>query len=508
MSSNGAMKASPSIFPGATISGRFRIDRLLGRGAMGAVWRARHLALDLDVAVKFIDGALRHEKGHRLRFVHEAQSAARIASPHVVNVLDFGEDEGRLYLAMEYLDGEDLGRFLERNGRLSLAVTARVVAHACRGLSKAHSLGIAHRDIKPENLFLCGDEDDDGFVLKILDFGVAKAAGVESLSGTSAGQLIGSPVYMSPEQARGLRQLDGRSDLFSLAVVAYHCLTGRTPFLGDSLADLLLSIIGSDPEPVSAREPGLPRALDAWFERALQKEPARRFQSAKEMAQAFELAIGARSSSSPDYGTSATVTAGASLSPSSPDESVVNRNSSTRVAINRASVSNDTGMPGLPAILAQLADVSHVLGVGLVSPELLPLAHHSSMGLSPVIFGEIAGRVRDALKAFENIESAHGRSLSLYFQSATVHLRWIDGYSLIAVGTEQVHPAMLTVSLNTAASKLQTSAEQTGGAAAAFRTKSPPVIDVPQTTQAAPPPRPSDPFNERTYRGVRVKSEK
>jgi serine/threonine-protein kinase len=515
MSFNGAVKASPSVFPGATISGRFRIDRLLGRGSMGAVWRARHLALDVDVAVKFIDAALRNEPDHRVRFEREAQSAARITSPHVVNVLDFGEDGGRLYIAMEYLDGEDLGRFLERNERLSLDVTARVVAHACRGLSKAHSLGIAHRDIKPENLFLCGDADDDGFVLKILDFGVAKAqSSIESFSGTSAGQLIGSPTYMSPEQARGLSELDGRSDLFSLAVVAYHCLTGRAPFLGDSLADLLLGIIGSDPEPVTMREPRLPRALDGWFERALQKDPARRYQSAKEMAQAFELAAGQRSSSAPDYGLSATVTAhGSAGRTSSPDDLIVNRNSSTRVVTGRASVSNETAAAGLPAILAQLADVSHVLGVGLVGPDLTPLAHHSTTGMPAMTFAEIAKRVQDALQAFQNVEAARGRALALYFQGATVLLRWLDEYLLIVVGTEQAHPAVLTVSLSTAAGRLQTSVDQAGGAAAAFAprasTSAPPARDSISSPLAAPAPelRPSV-AQERTYRGVRVRSDK
>src|SRR3954451_24908959 len=176
MSSPSPAKASPSVFPGTTISGRFRIERLLGRGAMGSVWLARHLMLDVDVAVKFIDAAFRDQKDHRGRFALEAQAAARINSPHVVNVIDFGaESSGRLYIAMEYLQGEDLNKLLERNGRLSPAVTARVVSHACRGLGRAHALGIAPRDVKPENLFLCGAQEDEGFVLKILDFGVAKS---------------------------------------------------------------------------------------------------------------------------------------------------------------------------------------------------------------------------------------------------------------------------------------------------------------------------------------------
>jgi serine/threonine protein kinase len=509
MSSDGALKASPSIFPGATISGRFRIERLLGRGSMGAVWLARHLGLDLDVAVKFIDAALRNEQDHRARFIREAQSAARITSPHVVSVLDSGEDAGRLYIAMEYLDGEDLGSFLDRNGQLSLEVTARVVAHACRGLSKAHALGIAHRDIKPENLFLCGDADDGGFLLKILDFGVAKAeSSVGSLTSTSAGQLIGSPAYMSPEQARGLTELDGRSDLFSLAVVAYHCLTGRTPFLGDSLADLLLSIVGSDPEPISMRDPRLPRALDGWFERALQKDPSRRYQSAKEMAQAFELVAGQRSSSSPDYGMSSMFPALGNGRSSSPEDLSVSRNSSMRVAAGSASVSNDTASPGISPILAQLAEVGHVLGVGLVSPRLRPLAHHSNAGLPAMIFGAIAERVQSALQAFENVEAARARALALYFQNASVHVRWIGDHALIVVGTEQAHPTVLTVSVNTAAGRLQICVDQAGGAAAAFAPRLSAAAPVPGGRGFGSSPLASAGPLSPTVRGVRTRSEK
>src|SRR3954467_11597614 len=362
MPANGSSPESkPSIFPGATISGRFRLERLLGRGSMGSVWLARPLTLDVDVAVKFIDAAFRDQKDHRGRFALEAQAAARINSPHVVNVIDFGaESSGRLYIAMEYLQGEDLNKLLERNGRLTPELTARVVSHACRGLARAHALGIAPRDVKPENLFLCGAQEDEGFVLKILDFGVAKStqAATKDFTGTVAGQLVGSPAGMGPEQARGSLNVDFRSDLFSVAVVAYHCLTGVVPFGGDSLAELLIGIVSKDPVPVTRLTPGLPRAVDDWFQRALDKNPARRFASAKDLAQAFHMAIGQHASSATDYTLSPAVPSRAAVArPATGSDTVVNRTSSRQSGAHHADVSNHTASTGVPLALAQVAEV-------------------------------------------------------------------------------------------------------------------------------------------------------
>ena len=479
MPANGpSSESAPSIFPGATISGRFRLVRLLGRGSMGSVWLARHLTLDVDVAVKFIDAAFRDQKDHRGRFALEAQAAARINSPHVVNVLDFGaEASGRLYIAMEYLQGEDVSKLLERSGRLSPAITARIVSHACRGLGRAHALGIAHRDVKPENLFLVGATEDEGFVLKILDFGVAKSAqkGAKDFTGTVVGQLVGSPAYMSPEQAHGSLDVDFRSDLFSLAVVAYHCLTGVVPFGGDSLAELLIGIVSKDPVPVTRLAPGLPRAVDDWFQRALDKNPARRFANAKDLAQAFHMAIGQHASSATDY-TSSSSSAAASRSatvarPPTGSDTVVQASSaaSRKSSAHHADVSNHTASTGVPLALAQVAEVANVLGIALVGPEGEPVAHHSLMGLPASTFSDVTRRVREALDTFESLESTRSQALALYFESATVLIRWVESHAVVVVGTEQVHPTVLSVSLNAAASKLQTLAKQAGGAAIAFR---------------------------------------
>jgi len=477
MSANApSSESKPSIFPGATISGRFRLERLLGRGSMGSVWLARHLTLDVDVAVKFIDAAFRDQKDHRSRFALEAQAAARINSPHVVNVLDFGaEASGRLYIAMEYLQGEDVGKLLDRSGRLSPAITARIVSHACRGLGRAHALGIAHRDVKPENLFLVGGTEDEGFVLKILDFGVAKSAQKKGadLVGTVVGQLVGSPAYMSPEQAHGSLDVDFRSDLFSLAVVAYHCLTGVVPFGGDSLAELLIGIVSKDPVPVTRLTPGLPRAMDDWFQRALDKNPARRFASAKDLAQAFHMAIGQYASSVTGYSTSPAVLVrpAPAARPITGSDTVVHMSSTTsqKPSAHHADVSNHTASTGVPLALAQVAEVANVLGIALVGPEGEPVAHHSLMGLPASTFSDVTRHVKESLDTFESLESTRSQSLALYFENATVLIRWVESHAVIVVGTEQVHPTVLSVSLNAAASKLQTLAKQAGGAAIAFR---------------------------------------
>ena len=475
---------------------------------MGSVWLARHLSLDVDVAVKFIDAAFRDQKDHRSRFALEAQAAARINSPHVVNVLDFGaETSGRLYIAMEYLQGEDVGKLLDRSGRLSPAITARIVSHACRGLGRAHALGIAHRDVKPDNLFLVGASDDEGFVLKILDFGVAKSAQKTSkeLAGTVVGQLVGSPAYMSPEQAKGLLDVDFRSDLFSLAVVAYHCLTGVVPFGGDSLAELLIGIVSKDPVPATRLAPGLPRAVDDWFQRALDKNPARRFASAKDLAQAFHMAIGQHSSSATDYTSSptlATPRAANAARPYPASDTVVNPVTARQPSAVHADVSNHTASTGVPLALAQVAEVANVLGIALVGPDGDSVAHHSLMGLPAAAFTDVTQRVRESLDTFESLESTHSQAFALYFESATVLIRWVESHAVIVIGTEQVHPTVLSVSLNAAASKLQTLAKQAGGAAIAFRCT---ISSLPENefsevsgTALVAKPSPNDPVSDAT----------
>ena len=278
-----------TLTPGLFISGRFRLKRLLGRGGMGSVWAAHHLTLEKDVAIKFLEPKWASSDDARRRFAQEAIAVARMKSPHVVSVLDYGfTEENRAFIVMELLHGEDLGQRLARVSRLSLDETREIIAQTCRGLEKSHSLGVVHRDLKPENLFL---SDEDGLVVKLLDFGVAKAVGIGAGGHiTDTGQIVGTPLYMSPEQALG-RLIDTRSDLYSLAVIAYRCLSGRLPFVDKPAGELIVALSTLTPPAPSGFVAGLPESLDRWFASMFRKDPdARCAQNASTLSATFATA--------------------------------------------------------------------------------------------------------------------------------------------------------------------------------------------------------------------------
>jgi serine/threonine-protein kinase len=277
---------------GALVADRFRLERELGRGGMGTVWLARHEKLSVRCAVKFlIEQRPEEAKVALARFEREAKAVAQLVSPHVVRVLDFGLCRGRPYLAMEYLEGEDLATRLERERRLGARATIDVVSAIARGLAAAHAAGIVHRDLKPANIFVA--REHGGEVVKILDFGIAKSMLVSGADTemTRTGALLGTPSYMSPEQAHGTRDVDARADLWSLAVIAYRCVTGALPFKGAALGDLLLQIM-TRPLPVPSNDRrDVPRAFDAWWRRAADRDPDKRFQSAMELSESLERAL-------------------------------------------------------------------------------------------------------------------------------------------------------------------------------------------------------------------------
>lgn len=280
-------------YPERVLADRYRLIEPLGQGGMGTVWRAEHVELGSKVAVKLIDEGIAESPDALARFKREAKAAAALNSVHVVQIFDYGIDEGTPYIAMELLDGESLGDRLDRTSTLSVPETVRVLTHAARALDKAHQAGIVHRDMKPDNIFLTEGEDGE-IHAKLLDFGVAKAkspdlAGAAS-SHTRTGALVGSPYYMSPEQVRHTKDVDFHSDLWALGVITYECLLGSRPFESDALGDLLILICTED-LPVPSEQGPVPEGFDAWFAKACARKPEDRFDSAKEMAEALNAIV-------------------------------------------------------------------------------------------------------------------------------------------------------------------------------------------------------------------------
>jgi serine/threonine-protein kinase len=284
---------------GGLVDGRYRLEGLLGKGGMGQVHDAVDTRTGRRVAIKLVridrgDGQQEAER----RFVVEARTASAIDSPHIARVMDVGIDaaRGTPYLVMERLAGEDLGSLLDRTGALEPLVAARLCAQAAAGLEAAHAQGVVHRDVKPGNLFLA-TRADGRVAVKILDFGIAKArqdvVGTENVGLTSTGRLLGTPLYMSPEQAMGLKVIDARSDLWSLGTVLFTALAGTSPFHGaDTLGKLVLRICAGPIASVQDFAPWVSKELAAVVHRALERPLELRFQTAAEMRQALLASVG------------------------------------------------------------------------------------------------------------------------------------------------------------------------------------------------------------------------
>ncbi|MDI1451748.1 serine/threonine-protein kinase [Polyangium sp. 6x1] len=275
---------------GDVLAGKYRVDRVLGVGGMGAVVAAEHTDLEQRVAIKFmLEAAAKNEVGKK-RFLREAQAATKLRSEHVTRMLDFGTlDDGVPYLVMELLEGEDLDARIRAAGKLPIEEACEIVLQACEALAEAHGRGIVHRDIKPANLFVTRRSDGSPAV-KVLDFGIAKHQDAAAIGGTAltrSNALLGSPMYMSLEQFRAAREVDARSDIWSLGVVLYKAFTGVMPFVADSLGALIMVLMTEDPEPPGRHREDLPAALGEVVLRCLQKDPADRFQSVAELADAL-----------------------------------------------------------------------------------------------------------------------------------------------------------------------------------------------------------------------------
>jgi serine/threonine protein kinase len=269
---------------GQVLSGTLRLVRKIADGGMGSVWIAEHLVLGTEVAVKFMSGPWAAVPSARARFLREARMTANIDSPHVVSVLDCRHDEAdEPYLVLELLHGETLEERVRRNGPLSVFEVVEVVAQTCEALAATHEAHIVHRDLKPENVFLVAGPTT---FVKLIDYGVAKPMKLDEC--LEVDRLpAGTPQYMSPEHMFEPESTDARSDLFSLAAVAYFALTRRTPFDAESIEGLYFAIDGGAFTRPSELRPELPAALDRWFEKALAHDPEDRFANARLMADAL-----------------------------------------------------------------------------------------------------------------------------------------------------------------------------------------------------------------------------
>jgi serine/threonine-protein kinase len=301
-SSIDVVESAPDPTVGRTIAGKFAVLRKLGAGAMGVVYLARQLALDKVVAIKVLHRELAVDKAFTERFRREARAASRLDHPNSIRVFDFGEEpDGLLYLAMEFVEGRDLFSVLAERGRLPAAAIVDLLCQVLAALAVAHDLGVLHRDLKPENIMIVRGKGDDGQpmdVVKVCDFGIAKIvepSADPSEEGarrhTTRGMVVGTPAYMSPEQARGAT-LDGRSDLYSVGVILYELLSGQVPFDGASPLDIVVRHISEVPSPPSSHALGVDPQLEAICMKALAKAPGDRFQDAREMRMVLRSALG------------------------------------------------------------------------------------------------------------------------------------------------------------------------------------------------------------------------
>lgn len=267
---------------GLTIDERYQVLKPLGSGGMGTVVLARHTGLKRLVAIKFLERAQVQESGATQRLFREAQAAAAIGHPNIVGILDVGVAPwGDPYLVMEYLEGEDLATFTDREGQLSVAEACFVLEAVLNGLTAAHELGIVHRDLKPQNIFLARKRSE--LVVKVIDFGIAKVMEPGLTPLTRSGELVGTPSFMSPEQAKG-EDVDARSDIFSVGVLFHRLLSGKNPFSAANYHSLLHRIATAEPNLANEL---LPADVRQFIERCLEKDPAQRFQNVKEALSAL-----------------------------------------------------------------------------------------------------------------------------------------------------------------------------------------------------------------------------
>ncbi len=273
---------------GTMLAGKYRVDGILGAGGMGIVVAATHEELEQRVAIKFLLAGGVTNADLVNRFVREGKSASRLKSEHVAKVIDVGRlEDGAPYIVMEYLEGDDLGALLRRDGPFPVDLAARYVLQAIEAIAEAHAAKIIHRDLKPANLFLTRRVNGDPLV-KVLDFGVSKALDGTHMALTRSQSLLGSPLYMSPEQMRSSKNVDTRADIWSLGVILYELLTGRYPFESETVPGLVFQVTMQDPTPPREHRPEIPPDIEAVILRCLSKSAEGRYANVAELAHALE----------------------------------------------------------------------------------------------------------------------------------------------------------------------------------------------------------------------------
>jgi len=285
--------------PGDVVDAKYRIERKLGQGGMGVVYAAEEIELARRVAIKVLLASGNEEA--IARFDREARAAAALASDHAVRIFGVGVlPAGRRYMVMEFLDGEDLGETLERSGPLPVAEALRVVCDACDAVEEAHSRGIIHRDLKPANLFYAR-RPSGNVTVKVLDFGISKALAEtrDAAALTSTSAVMGTPLYMSPEQLKETKSVDARTDIWALGATLYELVTGVPPFRGDSIPELHAAILVGELTPMAKLRPDVPPELDAVVARCLQKLPDDRFATARDLAGALRALPAAQNAHAP-----------------------------------------------------------------------------------------------------------------------------------------------------------------------------------------------------------------
>jgi len=273
--------------PGSTLAGKLRVEKVLGQGAMGVVYECTDTTTNTRVAVKVVSNM--DDAELRARFAREVRAASSLTNEHAVKVLEVGESDGLPYLMMELLSGKSLENLVDTNGPLPISSVVDWILQAIEVVGEAHANGLVHRDLKPANLFLA-DRQGREPIVKVLDFGVVKISDPQASKLTKTGASPGTPGYMSPEQVRGLPDVDVRSDVWSLGATMYELLSGRLPFAAPTIPDMLARVLKEAPDPLREKRPDIPKDLEAIVKRCLKKDPKDRFATADDLGNALESA--------------------------------------------------------------------------------------------------------------------------------------------------------------------------------------------------------------------------